>query len=246
MLRTTIALLATLLLSAGVRAQAEPLDPPPENVIPDPGYVPGPPAVVADEGREEPAPLPLGLLRLRFSLGATLPAVDTDPRTTTQLERLGFGDTQDSVVTLGVQIDREVTSWLRLGGLVSALFTGSHSADAVADRRASETALRMGTVEAVAVLGSHHRFARLNLDYGVRLTGGGGIASWRYDDGKDLAAMWRATAGLDLALLFGRNPRAGVGLRGGIAAVRTGAFGPLDLRFGFVGPFVEVGLTLGF
>jgi len=229
-------------LGLGGTAAAQVMEP----VPPPPGSQPAPPLLEPIE--REPLLEELGGARLRLSLGGHALLLDGDrARGFEQIEDLGL-DKPRMALRANLEARWRLGEVVRLGVAGGLDWTrNTEDEDDVPLRGVQRSsALRTGYLEAVLMLGvTRVSSPTVTTDLGLRLAGGGGLSSWVWNDEADLGLHYRVSAAFDISFLIGRETANGLGLRIGWSHVRSGPFGPLDLRFDLSGPFLDIGYVHG-
>ena len=206
--------------------------------------VPPPPGAA----QEPPLLEDLGRGRLRLSLGGHALLLDGDrARGFDQIENVGL-DKPRMALRVNLETRWRIGEVVRLGvagGLDWTRDTEDED-DVPRDGEQRSSALRTGYLEAVLMLGvTRVSSPTVTTDLGLRLAGGGGLSSWVWNGDADLGMHYRFSGAFDISFLIGRDTANGIGLRIGYSHVRSGPFGPLDLRFDLSGPFLDVGYVHG-
>lgn len=229
-------------LLAGGTAAAQPMEP----VPPPPGAHAPPPSL--EPIQREPLLQELGGGRLRLALGGHALLFDGDAaRGFEQIEDVGL-DKPRMALRVNLEGRWRIGEVVRLGvaGGLDWTRNTEDEDDVPRDGVQRSSALRTGYLEAVLVLGvTRVSSPTVTTDLGLRLAGGGGLSSWVWNDEADLGLHYRMSAAFDISFLIGRETANGIGLRIGWSHVRSGPFGPLDLRFDLSGPFLDIGYVHG-
>ncbi len=233
--------LGLTLVTAGATAQMSPVPPPP-------GSEPAERPQTLEPIEREPLIGSMSGGRLRLSLGGQAHLLDGERADGfDQLENVGI-DKPRMTLRLNLEARWRLGEVLRLGFAGGLDWTrNTEDEDDVpigADARSS--ALRTGYLEGVLVLGvTREASPTTTIDLGLRLAGGGGLSSWVWNGEPELAGHYRASAAFDVSFLFGHATANGIGLRFGWQHIRSGPFGPLDLRFDQSGLFLDIGYVHG-
>ncbi len=135
---------------------------------------------------------------------------------------------------------------LRLGVAGGMDWTRSTSDTLASGEPTSRHPIRIGFLEGVVMIGrTRHGGPSTLFDFGLRLAGGGGLATGRWEGVTARAAHYRVSAAFDASFLFGRGTANGLGVRIGWSHVRTSRLGPLERRYDLSGPFLDLGFVHG-
>lgn len=198
--------------------------------------------------QREPLLEELGGSRLRLSLGGHALLFDGErARGFDQIETVGL-DKPRMALRVNLEARWRLGEVVRLGVAGGLDWTRNTEDEDDVPRGGEQrsSALRTGYLEAVLVLGvTRVSSPTVTTDIGLRLAGGGGLSSWVWNDEAELGMHYRMSGAFDVSFLIGRDTANGIGLRIGWSHVRSGPFGPLDLRFDLSGPFLDIGYVHG-